>query len=254
MSTSRNRESAVIEAVARCFSATWEHGKGGSAAAYLTVDGRRVAVEVATSGQRALARHGVTSRPRLRFDRVALGFMGRLKAGLSECVPKGHAIVVTVTAPIRQASNTAAVLEEMIRDGLARRTARVELDDTINGTQVRARLVTDVSGRASKVIGFVHNPDSSHADLLLSLTESLLQQLGAAPGKREARRSAPKRLSPEGSAAKRGGGERWLVLARDDEAAHPDTYQNVYSQIAIPTAFARILLVLPHGHVETLAS
>jgi hypothetical protein len=49
----------------------------------------------------------------------------------------------------------------------------------------------------SQVIGFVHNPDSD-PDVLLRLTQSLLQHIGAAAGKR-----APKKFT----------GDRWLVVA-----------------------------------------
>jgi hypothetical protein len=51
VSALRKRQQAAIEAVARHFSATWETGGGGSSGAYLTIAGRRIAVEVAVVEQ-----------------------------------------------------------------------------------------------------------------------------------------------------------------------------------------------------------
>lgn len=238
MSNSRTRERAAIEAVARHFSAPWERGNGGSRGPYLIIDGKRIAIEVVASMEIGLRRREGATKPRLRFDRVALRLIRDLQVALCESVPDGHTIVFTVTAPIRLASKTVAALADEIRSRLARRTGRLELDETINGNQVRARLVEDVSGRASKVIGFVHNPDSDHPEVLLRLTELLLRRLGAATGKR----------APEKSA-----GPRWLALDGDDGFPHAETYRYVYSQLGIATDYQKILLVLAGGRIETLA-
>jgi hypothetical protein len=88
----------------------------------------------------------------------------------------------------------------------------------------------------SKVIGFVHNPDSD-PDVLFRLTQSLLQHIGAA-----ARKRAPKKFT----------GDRWLVVADQDGLSHIETYRHVYSQLSISTDFKKILIVLAGGRVETL--
>src|SRR5208283_511813 len=118
---------------------------------------------------------------------------------------------------------------------LARRSAQ-EVKDTIDGNQIRVRLVKGVSRQMSKAIGFVHNPDSD-PDVLLRLTQSLLQHIGAAAGKR-----APKKFT----------GDRWLVVANQDGLSHIETYRHVYSQLSIPTDFKKILIVLAGGRIETL--
>ena len=136
MSELRKQEQAAIEAVARHFSATWEKGGEDSPDAYVTIAGKRIAVEV-TAIKRRIAD---LTKPRLRFDRVALRLVGGLQAALSEFVPDGEAVVLTITAPIRLPSKTAAALESKIRDCLARRSAQVEVKDTIYGNQIRVRL------------------------------------------------------------------------------------------------------------------
>ena len=89
----------------------------------------------------------------------------------------------------------------------------------------------------AKVIGFVHNPDTD-PDVLLRLTQSLVQHIGAAASGR-----TPKRFT----------GDRWLVIAHEDGRQLVETYRHVYSQLSIPTGFKEILMVLPGGRVETLA-
>jgi hypothetical protein len=144
-------------------------------------------------------------------------------------------VILTITAPIRLPSKTSAALEDKIRVCLARRSAQ-EVKDTIHGNQIRVRLVKGVSRQMSKVIGFVHNPDSD-PDVLFRLTQSLLQHIGAA-----ARKRAPKKFT----------GDRWLVVADQDGLSHIETYRHVYSQLSISTDFKKILIVLAGGRVETL--
>jgi hypothetical protein len=234
MSELTKRQQLAIEAVARHFSTTWENGSEDSPDAYITVAGKRIAVEVTAIMERIVERGGL-AKPRLRFDRVALGFVGGLQAALREFVPDGQTVILTITAPIRLPSKTSAALEHKIRVCLARRSAQ-EVEDTIHGNQIRVRLVKGVSRQMSKVIGFVHNPDSD-PDVLFRLTQSLLQHIGAAAGKR-----SPKKFT----------GDRWLVVANQDGLSHIETYRHVYSQLSISTDFKKILIVLTGGRVETL--
>lgn len=231
----RKQERAAIEAVARHFSATWEKGEEPPDA-YLTIAGKRIAVEVTPLKRRTAGGSGPT-KPRLRFDRVALGLVRRLQAALSESVPDGKTVIVTITAPIWLPSKTAAALEDKIRSSLARRSAQREAKETIHGNQIRVRVVKGGSRRASKVIGFVHNPDSD-PEVLLDVTQSLIEGIGA-----KAAKGAPAAVA----------GARWLVLAGDDRLSHIDTYRQAYSQLSIPTGFKKILMVLAGGRIETLA-
>jgi hypothetical protein len=221
---------AVIARVAKRFSGTWE-ADGGSPDAWLTIAGKRIAVDVTAISLSLAGR----TRPRLRFDRVVLGLLRRLRAGLTPIVPDGEAVVLTVTAPIRLPAQTAAALEKQIRDSLADGPGRLEIEEAICGNQVRARLVKGVSRRMPKVIGFVHNPDSD-ADVLLDLTQSMLQQIGAAADK------------PPPAAFT---GDRWLAVVHEDGLPHAETYRQVYAQLAASTDYTKALLVLA-GRVESL--
>ena len=92
------------------------------------------------------------------------------------------------------------------------------------------------SKRTTKVIGFVHNPDSD-ADVLLDITHSLVECIGAKAGER----------APAGFA-----GDRWLVLAGEDRLSHVEPYRHVHAQLSIPTDFKKILMMLAGGRIETL--
>jgi hypothetical protein len=226
------RKRKAIEAVARHFAAEWEGG-GSRSDGYLTIEGKRIAIEVSILKQGIVGR----DKPRLRFDRVVLSLKRRLQSNLRDTVPDGKAVIVTVTAPIRVPSKTAVVLEENVRSCLLRQTARVDVAASINGNRTRIRVVRGVPSGASKVIVFVHNPETD-ADVLLDVTQSMLECLGEAAGKIAPRKST---------------GDRWLVIANDGGLSHIDTYRQVYSQLSISTDFKRILMVLGGARVEALS-
>jgi hypothetical protein len=110
-----------------------------------------------------------TVKPRLRFDKVARRFVSHLRTALRDAVPDGTIVTFTITAPIRLASKTAVALEAHIRELLARRAKQAESEQTIHGNQIRVRVVRTGSTRPAQVVGYVHTPDPSAADALLTL-------------------------------------------------------------------------------------
>ena len=119
--------------------------------------------------EREIIERIATAKLRLRFDRVVLRLVGGLKAALADIVPEDQVVILTITAPIRRATKTAAVLENLVRSGLP--------DDGISGTihdnQIRLRRIAGVPAHTPRVLGFVHNPESD-AGLILALAESRL--------------------------------------------------------------------------------
>jgi hypothetical protein len=225
----RKQEQGAIEVLARYFSATWEQGEEPPDA-YLTMAGKRIAVDVVSVRQRVAARDG-RAKPRLRLDRVALRFVESLQASLREAVPDGNTLILTITAPIRLPNKTAAALEDKIR----RRRARPELRHTINGNQIRVRFVRGGLQRAARVIGFVHSADSDPV-VLLEFTQSLLARVGAG-------RRAPARFT----------GHRWLVILDEGGVSHVETYRHLCSQLSKPNDFKKIVAVLAGGRIESLS-
>jgi len=229
----KKQERTAIEAVARWFSAMWEKG-GDPPDAYITVAGKRAAVDIATLKLRGTGR-GNAAKPRLRFDKVATGLIERLQATLGETVPDCTTVLLTITAPIRLPSKTAASLEHKIRTLLGRRSPGRDEKDTIHGNRVQIRLLRDESERAPKLIGFVHNADSDPL-LLLNMTRELLQLISAEAGRR-----APKL-----------GGDRWLVVISARGISCLEAYGYICSQLRMATDFKKILMVFGDGRVGML--
>jgi hypothetical protein len=223
-------EQAAIQAVARHFSATLLEGRG-SADAVVTVAGSRIALLVTLAGVPAGRRAEVTT-PRLRFDRVALGLIERLRTALYASVPDGRTVIVTVTAPIRLPAKTALALEEKIRKLVATRAAPARLTDTIHGNEIQVHLLKGGSARTARLIGFVHNPDSDPG-ILIHVARSLLARLD------------PRERTP---------GRRWLVIASQDGPVPIEACRHVCSQLGVSNVFERTLVATPEGHVATLTA
>lgn len=172
------------------------------AAAARAIGGKRLAeaevIVVPPQAAKPTAARLQLQPPRLRFDRVVLALWARLRAALRDVLPTGTTVIVSVTAPIRLPAKTANELEERIQALLKRRAAK--LAGTVNGNGVRIRITK--GGTASRLVGFVHNPDSN-PDILFDLTQLLLERVK---------------------------GERPLIIALEDDPAWTDTYGRVCEQ------------------------
>src|SRR5215831_13671473 len=178
MRRSTKTEQAAIQAVAGHFSAPLEEGRGPFEA-YLTVAGKRIALVVTAIESRAEQRLKLT-RPRLRFDRVALGLIDRLRSALSGSLPDGRTVIVTITAPIRLPSRTAGAMEERIRKLVATRAAPARLAGTIHRTAGARWLVIASKG------GPVPIETCRHICSGLGLRKIFEKTLVAVPGERVA--------------------------------------------------------------------
>jgi hypothetical protein len=227
------QERTAIEAVARQFSATWEKGSDPPDA-YILVAGKRVAVDI-TSLKRRGTGQGNPTKSRLRLDKVVTRLIGRLQTTLGETLPEGMTVLLTITAPIRLPSKTAASLEDKIRTLLGRWSPCRDEKDTIHGNRVRIRLMKDESERAPKMIGFVHNSDADPL-LFLNMTRDLLEIINADAGRRGPRLA----------------GDRWLVVISAGRISCLESYRYLYSQLRRATDFKKILMVFGDGSVGTL--
>jgi hypothetical protein len=175
MSKLSKEEGAAIAAVARSLESCaqraraieWEGGDG-----FLRIGASKIAPALI---RRELAK-AAARMPRLRYDKVVVRLIERLRASLSESVPEGKTVIVTITAPIRQWSKTAAEIDAIVRSLLTRRSTEAAAKKTIHGNRVSIRLVSGGSKRTPKVVGYVHNPDISAAPLV-ELTDAVLKRL-----------------------------------------------------------------------------
>jgi hypothetical protein len=106
---------------------------------------------------------------RLRFDRVALRLVGRLKAGLANAIPEGQIVLFTISAPIRLPGKTAIVLEAIMRSD----PSDAERREIVHDNEVRIRRLKGVAKHMPKVLGFVHSVESD-AGAILALAEARL--------------------------------------------------------------------------------
>jgi len=233
MPGSRDSKQAAIAVVARHFRAILQPGPG-SRNAHLIIAGKRIAVEV-VAAESQVSRGSRTSAPRLRFDRVALRLLERLRQAVPAGAPDGATVIATITAPIRLPSRTAATLEESIRVLLAKRSARRRLSATVHGNQAQIAILRGGRNSPPRLIGFVHNRDSDPR-VLFDLTRSLLRSVDTLP--------RPGTPVP---------GERWLVVAYEGGPSWLPTYRHICAQLAGRQHPQRILLVDGDGRVSTLA-
>lgn len=221
---------AAIEAVAGHFAAKLQMGTG-PADARLTVAGKRITLIVTAVETRAARRAGI-ARPGLRFDRVALGLIARLQTALYETVPDHETVLVTITAPIRLPAKTAAAMTEKIQNLVATRAAPARLTARIHDNDIQAHVLEGGTARTSRLIGFVHNPDSDPTTLI-EVTRSLLARVDS---------------------RQRAAGSRWLVVAAQDAAVPLETYRQVWAQLGLRNAFEKTLVVVAGGRIATLSA
>ena len=235
MSELSKAEQFAIGAVARHFSATWQSGEGPPDA-YVTVGGRRIALDVAVIAQQRPRRKRV-AKARLREDVVARRVLRDMESALRAHVPDGKTIILTLGAPIKVPKKLLAALTNMLLTYLESGAEEVEEKKTILGNRVRFRVLNHNSKWNAKVIGFVFSGDPEPG-ILANAMRSLHDEIAA-----KAKRRLPEKFA----------GDRWLVLDTDHWIADIKTYRRAYSQLSPPRNFRKILMVFDGGRVDALA-
>jgi hypothetical protein len=205
-------------------------------APYVTVGGRRIALDVAVIAQQP-PRLKRVARARLREDVVARRVLRELESALLAHVPDGKTIILTLGAPIKVPKKVLAALTNVLLTYLESGAEEVEEKRTILGNRVRFRVLNHNSKWNAQVIGFVFSGDPEPG-VLANTMRSLHDEIAA----------KAKRRMPEGFA-----GDRWLVLGNDHWIADIKTYRRAYSQLSPPHNFRKILMVFDGGRVEALA-
>jgi hypothetical protein len=226
---------SAIEAVARHFSATWESADGAPDA-YLTVRGKKIALDVADLTQQSPRKKPV-AKARFREDKVAQRVLRDLESALHAHVPAGKSIILTLGAPIKVSKKLVVALTSLLVTYLESGHEEVDEKRTILGNRVRFRVVKPGSKWPAKVIGFVFTGDPAPGVLAATLS-SLHDEIAA----------MAKRRTPKGF-----DGDRWLVLHNDNWIAEVKTYRRSYSLLAPPHDFSKILMVSDGGRIEVLA-
>ncbi|MCC6501061.1 MAG: hypothetical protein IT313_12415 [Anaerolineales bacterium] len=230
MKEMNRQEQTAIEAAVRRFVEAQEKGDD-SPDVYITVGGKRVAVDITTLKGRGVGH----AKPRLRFDKIATWFIKHMQTVLAESVPDGVTVALTITAPIRLASKTAAELEDKIRTFLRRGSTGQDKNVAINGNRIRFLCLPNEAVPAAKVIGFVHNPESD-SRLLFNMTQEMLELINGEAGRRTMRV-----------------GDRWLVAVCARDSSYSEVYRYIYSQLVAESVYKKTVVVFADRRVAMLA-
>jgi hypothetical protein len=234
MLESTEAKQPAIAAVARHFAAPWQSGEGPPEA-YLTVDGRTIALDVAVIARQRPAGDR-SARARLRDDKVTRRVLPDIEGKMRGLVPDGKSIVLTLGAPIKVPNQLVAALTATLSASLESGVEEVEEATTISGNRVRFRILNHDLKWKAPVLGFVFSGDPEPG-ALASAMRSLHEAIAA-------KAKAP---MPAGFA-----GDRWLVLDNPHWIADIKTYRRACSQLSLPHAFGKILMI-DGRRVETLA-
>ena len=173
-----------------------------------------------------------SDEPHLRFDKVVIRVSERLHVALRPVVPRGVTVVVTMTAPIRQAAKTAAALEARIRAQLERPARRRAARAVVHGNRIRIGFESRVPDGALPVVVFVHNPGTDPR-VLLDMAHQWalwLRRLGRRNAGREITYRSHYQYSPGAM----------------------DAYQHLASTLGPPTAGQTLSIVFADGRREAL--
>lgn len=226
MPDSTKQQRAAIEAVARQFSAAWSSDASDS---HLIVGGKRIAAEIVTLKPRDAS--ASAAKPHLRFDKVAIRLVQDVRSALDRDLPDGTTALLSVTAPIRLPSKTAALLKDKIRTLLQRRSPGGDQSNLVHGNHTRIQIVKHPRNAAPNLIGFVHNPDTDPV-LLFNMTRELLE--------------LPHTVTHEPR------GNRWLVVAGARDRTCFDAYRYIYSQLQRDPGYEKALIVSVDGDIGIL--
>jgi hypothetical protein len=114
-----------------------------------------------------------TSKLGLRFDRVVVAVLSKLRSFADTAAPKDVAVLVAITAPILLPAKTVEDLQRDIGELLSGRGPACDRTATLRGNDTRLRLVARVPERSPRLIGFVHNRGSA-PETLFALAERWL--------------------------------------------------------------------------------
>ena len=114
----------------------------------------------------SVAGGSTVSRLGLRFDRVVVRLLDRLRCFLGAGKPEGVTVLLTLTAPIRGPGKTAAALEQEIAALLKAGGAESEWSGILYGNRAQLRVVEHATRGRPKLLGFVHNPEVDAAEIL----------------------------------------------------------------------------------------
>ena len=169
----RADEKFVLNSVSRFYGGDWDAGEDPPDA-YLTVTGRRIAVEVSTLTQRVTDDTG--TRSRISDDAGAIRLANELDLEVGSSVPTGKRVMLVLSSPIADRRKTKPTLAAEIRSLLSADATKRNV--TIRGNDVEIS-VYDWDGLDGKKIVALVKSRSSSPDILKNATSILEDRIGS---------------------------------------------------------------------------
>lgn len=198
---------------------------------HLYIDRRIVDVDATTLPLHGTG-HGKETKPALCVDKVVTRVTERLQAAAAGCVPNGVTVVVTLTAPIKVASQTVAAIEDTLMALVEHSADEPSASLTGLGNKIQMQFVTHGLKGAPKLITFAHNPATKPA-LLVNLTREMLDLAKAT--------------------ARRRPNARGIVVACGRKSTCIGAYRHIWSQFARATTARKILMIFKDERAELLS-
>lgn len=102
----------------------------------------------------------------LRFDKVVVRLLSNTRNAVSDHIPAGTTVLITLAAPVKLPAKTELELCRQIREYLLAEVRHQDNKSVFYGNTVCVRLI-DVPGKQPvRLLGFVHNPGTDPVQLL----------------------------------------------------------------------------------------
>ncbi|MFH2012652.1 MAG: hypothetical protein ABIJ37_08150 [Pseudomonadota bacterium] len=232
VSTLREDEKFVIEALCLSYGGTWRIGEDPPDV-YMSLAENEVAVEILILTQHVVSKYGKPV-PRLSQDTGVLRLCDEIGEELKNDIPSGVYVILTISSPLNKIRQTKTDLINGIKE-IAQRKAPNKQVLEINQNKVEIRLILGDRQSGKKVVGIVPN-QNSNPDILANVLYILNERINDKVTK--CRNILHRPL--------------WLALFNDYWLAESDTYELAMKKLSVTHPFDKICLVLGSKEVQTL--
>ena len=228
-----NEEFVICAVAAAEFSQSWRPGEDPPDA-YLTIGDREIAVEISTLTQYITDKRG--RRPRFSDETFAQDFVRDLKRALSDLVPEGQRIGLSLSLPILEPGKAKAALTNFLRQKLVKQSLTTDTDEQFFGNSFGIRIHR---GGGERIFGFIiHRGSNPHVPLNVKARQVIEECVA---------KKARKCVGLVGKS------ELWLALLNDYPLAGRDEYKIALAHSTVEHAFDKIVLVSRDGTVALIS-
>jgi hypothetical protein len=232
VSSLREDEKFVIEALCALYGATWRIGEDPPDA-YLSLPENEIAVEISILTQQVLCKSGKTVS-RLSQDTGVLRLCNEINEILKNDIPSGEYVILTISSPLNRIRQTKIDFINEVRKIVQQKPSNKQTIE-INKNKVKIQFILGDRPSGKKVIGVISNQNSS-PDILANVLYILSERINDKVTK--CRDIVHRPL--------------WLALLNNYWLAELDTYELAMKRLSVRHQFDKICLVQGSKEVHTL--